>query len=106
MWIFEPHVAEEVFEGFLREYQVPVHRDAWLDRAQGVKQVGQRIASITTLGGQTFAGRMFIDATYEGDLLAAAGWITTSGARRAASTMSSGTACRPACCTTAIILAR
>ena len=29
MWIFEPHVAEQVFEDFVREYQIPVHRNAW-----------------------------------------------------------------------------
>jgi len=73
MWIFEPHVAEKVFEEFIREYQIPVHRDAWLDRAQGVKKAGQGIVSITTLDGRTWVGRMFVDATYEGDLLAAAG---------------------------------
>jgi hypothetical protein len=73
MWIFEPHVAEQVFEDLVREYRIPVHRDAWLDRAQGVRKEGQKIVSITTLAGRTFGGRMFIDATYEGDLLAAAG---------------------------------
>ena len=73
MWIFEPHVAEQVFEDLIKEYQIPVQRDEWLDRAKGVKKTGARIASITTLGGKTYAGKMFIDATYEGDLMAAAG---------------------------------
>ena len=40
---------------------------------KGVKKDGDRIASITTLDGKTYAGKMFIDATYEGDLMAAAG---------------------------------
>ena len=73
MWIFEPHVAERVFEDLVREHQIPVHRDEWLDRTNGVKRTGARIASITMLSGRTYAGRMFIDATYEGDLMAAAG---------------------------------
>ncbi len=73
MWIFEPHVAEQVFEDFVREYQIPVHRDEWLDRAKGVTEAAARIASITMLSGKTYAGQMFIDATYEGDLMAAAG---------------------------------
>jgi hypothetical protein len=73
MWIFEPHVAEEAFEAFVREHQIPVHRDQWLDRAKGVKKDGPRIVSITMLSGETYAGKMFIDATYEGDLMAAAG---------------------------------
>jgi hypothetical protein len=73
MWIFEPHVAEQVFEDLIEEYKIPVHRQQWLDRARGVKKIGSRIVSITTLQGQTFEGAMFLDATYEGDLMAAAG---------------------------------
>lgn len=73
MWIFEPHVAEGVFEDLVREHAIPVERDQWLDRAAGVRKEGARIRAITTLGGRTYRGRMFIDATYEGDLLAAAG---------------------------------
>ena len=73
MWIFEPHVAEQVFEDYVKEFGLTVHRDEWLDRAKGVKKDGARITAITTLSGKTYEGRMFIDATYEGDLMAAAG---------------------------------
>ena len=73
MWIFEPHVAEKVFEDFVKEYQIPVHRNEWLNRATGVARQDGRITSLTTLSGRTYTGRMFIDATYEGDLMAAAG---------------------------------
>jgi hypothetical protein len=73
MWIFEPHVAEQVFEDLVKEYKIPVHRDEWLDRAQGVTKAGPRITAIKMLSGKQFAAKMFIDATYEGDLLAAAG---------------------------------
>ncbi len=73
MWIFEPHAAEQVFEDLVSEYQVPVHRDEWLDRRSGVKKNGARLTSITMVSGRSYTGRMFIDATYEGDLLAAAG---------------------------------
>lgn len=73
MWIFEPHVAEQVFEDMVREHRIPVHRDEWLDRSTGVTKKGGRIASIRMLSGRAYAGRMFIDATYEGDLMAAAG---------------------------------
>jgi hypothetical protein len=73
MWIFEPHVAEQVFEDSVREYQIPVHRNEWLDRVNGVKKDGTRITAITMLSGKTYEGKMFIDATYEGDLIAAAG---------------------------------
>jgi hypothetical protein len=73
MWLFEPHVAEQVFEDLIREYKVPVLRDEWLDRQNGVRRDGAKIVSIRTLSGKTFTGRVFIDATYEGDLMAAAG---------------------------------
>jgi len=73
MWIFEPHVAERVFEDFVREHKIPVFRNEWLDRGKGVRKNGARITALTTLSGKTFAGRMFIDATYEGDLMAASG---------------------------------
>ena len=73
MWIFEPHIAERVFEDYVKEFQIPVHRDEWLDRAKGVKKIGARITSITMLSGKTYTGKMFMDATYEGDLMAAAG---------------------------------
>jgi hypothetical protein len=73
MWIFEPSVAEKVFEDYVREFGLTVLRDEWLDRAKGVRVVDGRIAEITMLSGKKFAGKMFIDATYEGDLLAAAG---------------------------------
>jgi len=73
MWIFEPHVADKVFEELVREHQIPVRRNERLDRAKGVRKDGARIVSITTLSGTTYTARMFIDATYEGDLMAAAG---------------------------------
>jgi hypothetical protein len=73
MWIFEPHAAERVFEDFVREHQIPVQRDEWLERSKGVKKTGARITSITMVGGKSYSGKMFIDATYEGDLMAASG---------------------------------
>ena len=71
-WIFEPHVAEQVFEDLVQEHSIPVHRDEWLNRESGVTRNGERITTIQMLSGKTYSGKMFIDATYEGDLLAAA----------------------------------
>lgn len=79
MWIFEPHIAEQAFELFVKEAEIPVYRDEWLDRESGVTQSEGRIASIRMLSGKIFRGRMFIDATYEGDLLASAGVDFTVG---------------------------
>lgn len=73
MWLFEPHVAEQIFEDYIREYAIPVFRNEWLDREKGVILKKGRIVSITTLSGKEFTGKMFMDATYEGDLMAAAG---------------------------------
>ncbi|MDO1450447.1 FAD-dependent oxidoreductase [Rhodocytophaga aerolata] len=73
MWIFEPHAAEQVFEDFVRENNLKVFRNEWLNRESGVKKENGKIVSMQTLNGKTFRGKMFIDATYEGDLMAAAG---------------------------------
>jgi len=73
MWIFEPSAALKVFEGYIAEYEIPIHREAYLDREKGVKMVSGKIVSITTLDGDTFTGKVFLDTTYEGDLMAAAG---------------------------------
>lgn len=72
-WIFEPHVAEAVFEGLIDEHRIPVKRDHWLDREHGVVREGTRITAIKMTNGATFTGKVFIDATYEGDLMATAG---------------------------------
>jgi hypothetical protein len=73
VWTFEPHAAEAVFEAFVKENNIPVFRNEWLDREQGVAMQGKRLVSFTTLEGNTYTARVFIDATYEGDLMAAAG---------------------------------
>lgn len=72
MWIFEPHVAESIMEDFVRENNLQVFRGEWLDRKKGVEMRENVISGIWTLSGKYFKGKMFIDATYEGDLMAAA----------------------------------
>ena len=80
MWVFEPHIAEQVFEDLVRDHAITVHRDEWLDRSgDGVTVSDGRIRAIRMLSGKTYSGRMFIDATYEGDLMAAAGVSYTVG---------------------------
>jgi hypothetical protein len=73
MWIFEPHAAEKVYEDFIEEYKIKIFRDEWLDRENGVEKTDGSIQSIKTLSGKTFKGKMFLDATYEGDLMATSG---------------------------------
>ncbi len=79
MWTFEPHVALKIFNDLIRENHIPVRYDSWLDRDKGVKKVDGRIVSITMINGETYPGKVFIDATYEGDLMAAAGVSFTVG---------------------------
>lgn len=70
MWTFEPHVASRIFEEMISEAGAAVYRDSPLMSA---KTMGRRITEIIAGDGTVFRARMFIDATYEGDLLAAAG---------------------------------
>jgi hypothetical protein len=66
----EPHVAERVFDEMVKEAGVLVLRGA---RLESLVKKGARIASLQTDDGRTVHAKMFVDATYEGDLLAAAG---------------------------------
>lgn len=72
-WTFEPHVATAVYRELLREHKVPVVMEQRLDLAKGVRKDGARIVAITMESGDVYRGKMFIDATYEGDLMAKAG---------------------------------
>jgi len=73
MWVFEPHVAETVFEEMAAEADLVIHRDKWLDRGKGVTVRKNRITEIRMLDGTAYRSRIFMDAGYEGDLMAAAG---------------------------------
>lgn len=66
MWTFEPHVAEQIFENFIKENNITIHRDKWLDRENGVKITDGKITSIAMLDGTIYKAKIFIDATYEG----------------------------------------
>jgi hypothetical protein len=79
MWIFEPSAAEKVFEALISEHEIPVYREEYLDREDGINKKEGGIQSITTLSGLSFHAEMFIDATYEGDLMALAGVSYTLG---------------------------
>jgi len=74
MWTFEPHAALAVIEGWVTRDGLTVVRGERLDRGKGgVLTAKRRITEIRTLSGRSFRGKMFVDATYEGDLMAAAG---------------------------------
>lgn len=73
MWFFEPHVAEQIFEAFILKYQVPVLKSERLVLKTGVRIDEGKIRSILLESGKEIFGKIFIDATYEGDLMATAG---------------------------------
>jgi len=79
MWTFEPSAALGVFESFIATHHLEVITNKKLDREKGIKKEGDRITSITMLSGEEYQGKVFIDATYEGDLMAAAGVSYTVG---------------------------
>ena len=80
MWTFEPSAALAILERWERENKLEIVRGEFLDRGPGgVVRNGSRIVAIRTLSGKTFRGKMFVDATYEGDLMAAAGVSYTVG---------------------------
>jgi hypothetical protein len=70
MWTFEPHVASMVYREMLEEVKVPWHFN---QRLASVKKAGLRITEIRMEDGTVHRAKMFIDATYEGDLMAKAG---------------------------------
>ncbi|XWW97879.1 hypothetical protein V2A60_005875 [Cordyceps javanica] len=73
-WTFEPHVAEKILEDWMKAGKIEIHRGDPLDRSKGsVTLKGDQIISFTTKSGKKWRASIFIDASYEGDLMAAAG---------------------------------
>ncbi len=68
-WVFEPHVAMRVTRRMLDEAGVKVLVNQPL---RSIKKDDRRLASLSTKSG-TYPAKVYIDGTYEGDLMAAAG---------------------------------
>lgn len=81
LWRFEPHVAEEILSDWVLEH-APISvflNNRLAEEEDAVTREGTRIRKIRTENGAAYRGTVFIDATLEGDLLAAAGVSTTWG---------------------------
>jgi hypothetical protein len=76
-WYFEPHVAERVLRDWLEE--TPSVQSFFGERVDSLTKENAEITGLTTLSGNTFRGAVFIDASYEGDLLPRAGISYTWG---------------------------
>lgn len=66
-WTFEPHVAEQTFQAIVKEAGIRVFYE---QRLAAVKKTGARLQEIQMEDGRVYRAAMFIDATYEGDLMA------------------------------------
>jgi hypothetical protein len=75
-WTFEPGVAENIFFQMVNEAKVPVY---FHQQLASVKKERGRIVEITMENGKVYRAKMFIDASYEGDLMAKAGVSYTVG---------------------------
>jgi hypothetical protein len=74
IWVFEPGIAEKTLRGMLAEEGVELILGEWLDRAKGgVVMESGRITRIRTISGKAYSAKVFLDTSYEGDLMAAAG---------------------------------
>lgn len=81
-WTFEPHVAENLFEKYVKEAGIkPVMGHQLIS----TRKQGDRIISITIESAElqnstkTITANQFLDCTYEGDLMAQAGVSSTVG---------------------------
>jgi hypothetical protein len=73
-WFFEPSAAMAVYQQMLEENKIPVIiNDRLILGSNGVNKTRNRITSIVTENGNEYKGKIFIDTTYEGDLMAMAG---------------------------------
>ncbi|MEM7574635.1 MAG: FAD-dependent oxidoreductase [Bacteroidota bacterium] len=74
--IWQSHLAEEVFLEMLAEHQIPVLYEQLL---AGINKPNDKIVAIEVQEGISYTAKVFIDATYEGDLMAKAGVSYTVG---------------------------
>ena len=79
MWTFEPSAALSVYTDMLSKEKVTLVYNERLNRNSGVKKTAGKIQSITMESGTVFNGKIFIDATYEGDLMAGSAVTYTYG---------------------------
>ena len=79
MWTFEPSAALSVYKDMIEKENIILVYNERLNRQNGVKKADERLQSIEMESGKVFSGDIFIDATYEGDLMAAAGVSYTIG---------------------------
>lgn len=78
-WVYESSVAEKIMRDMLQTAGVEVLFNHPLDLNESVNKEGNVIKSIRLENGKTITAKIFIDASYEGDLLMKAGISYTVG---------------------------
>lgn len=73
LWSFEPKVARQIFLKWVADEGLQIATLTPIDRQSGIIRDGTKITALRTLTGHTYHGQIFIDASYQGDLLATAG---------------------------------
>ncbi|WP_050031181.1 FAD-dependent oxidoreductase [Verrucomicrobium sp. BvORR034] len=79
MWNYEPHVAGRILDDMLREARVHVILGHSLEQQEGVNKEERRLTSIHLKGDDVYAGKVFLDASYDGQLMALAGVTHRTG---------------------------
>ncbi|KAL3450454.1 FAD dependent oxidoreductase-domain-containing protein [Aspergillus insuetus] len=80
VWKFESSVLERIIADWLAEYpDLVVVKAALVEDSSAVSRTGPVVTSVRLTNGQSISARYFIETTYEGDLLAAAGITTVVG---------------------------
>ena len=78
-WLHEPHVAEDIFREMLKEAGVTLLQKHRLREKTGVRRDGIKVSEIKMENGASFTAKVFIDSSYEGDLMAQSGIKYTYG---------------------------
>ena len=79
-WYPEPHITEKIFHEMLQETaSITVFFSHRLKAKEGVNKDGNRISQIKLENDSIFSAALFVDASYEGDLMAQAGVSYTLG---------------------------
>jgi hypothetical protein len=94
-WRFQPSTAESVFLAMLDHPRITLYPEQPLAESDAVTMAGAHISAIRTVHGRSFAAHVFVDASYEGDLMAAAGVSYRVGREAATQTGESRAGVRP-----------
>lgn len=81
-WIFEPHVAEDIFNYYIDRAGLTVEYGYYIDKADTENGVIKSIDVVSVDGARDdlrIGAKMFIDCSYEGDLMAESGVSYTVG---------------------------